>query len=943
MRHPWTPEVRQHAPLAKGPADFCGWRFEVFSSQEGQDAVLPGHNLGRQSNHERFFKQDCRRQAYNTLSLPLSNRAVLTQTQSYVSDSSPDNYPTTDEPTRDYSNAGDDADATDDAFDADVFDTKIPKQLGAYAIRELIGSGGMGQVFLAEHAPMERIVAIKMLPIDRMGDETAVARFYDEVRAASRLLHPNIVTAFDAGEAAGVHYLAMEFVDGKTLTSIVSQNGPFSVGDAAAVIRQAAMGLLHAHRAGIVHRDVKPGNLMRAADGTVKVLDLGLARISTASLITEEGDDGESDCDKSKSKGRLVGTLPFMSPEQLEDPDTVDPRSDIYSLGATMFFLLTARPPFTGEYLDQVYGHRHGEIPDLMEARDDVDMQFANIFRRMMAKSPDQRYASLDEVIDDLGNYATQTDAPMWLSEFAQRQTGSDQSTVSGGSTSGATARVFAIDFGMFYSAIAEGSPSGEIKLLSAGGGNRALFRMAVASEDNQLVFGSDAMLQRAVRPRDLVHCLPIYIGKTVVEREIAGRQCPPEVLLAMMFGKIKENGWTGKSAPHATAITVPASFDQLHRQSVLQAAQMAGFSSVRLVDRSIASVQFLLVDDEEESIGQSPSRVDNDHDQTILFVGVTGQATEVALIRRDSSRLSQLATAGHWHLGTLPWLHRLVDLTAEAFIREHNLDPRKSQRSAASLQMACERAMNSMLLMSTVTVTIDVNEQKKSVQIERRHWLQACEELAAAVRDTISKACEQASVSIDQIDTCVTLGPLLRIAMIRDAVLRGIGENVRIRAMDRADTARGAAACLAAELPGRRGIAMAPRGVTSQAIGIVVEDAKGRRRILPIIPKGTSLPARTNRRLTVGSNRDSMTLSLVESSGVDGDDWHSLGRYEFQVGESGDRTRMIGFEVNANGLLTVRAQTPGRPGSTKLPSLPEPMLSEESVAEWTKWLQRLR
>jgi molecular chaperone DnaK (HSP70) len=121
------------------------------------------------------------------------------------------------------------------------------------------------------------------------------------------------------------------------------------------------------------------------------------------------------------------------------------------------------------------------------------------------------------------------------------------------------------------------------------------------------------------------------------------------------------------------------------------------------------------------------------------------------------------------------------------------------------------------------------------------------------------------------------------------------------------------------------------------------VNDVKGRRRILPIIPKGTSLPARTNRRLTVDKNRESMTLSLVESSGVKSDDWQSLGRYEFQIGDSDNRTRMIGFEINVNGMLSVRAQAPGTPASTKLAALPTPILSEMEIAEWTQWLDRLR
>src|SRR5690606_19846547 len=131
-------------------------------------------------------------------------------------------------------------------------------------------SGGMGRVYLAEHRRMERIVAIKTLSAERMGDAAAIERFYGEVRAAGRLLHPNIVTAFDAGESGGIHYLAMEYINGPTLSQVVAEEGPLPVSDAVNVLRQAAVGLLYAHQAGVVHRDVKPANLMRASDGTVK-------------------------------------------------------------------------------------------------------------------------------------------------------------------------------------------------------------------------------------------------------------------------------------------------------------------------------------------------------------------------------------------------------------------------------------------------------------------------------------------------------------------------------------------------------------------------------------------------------------------------------------------------------------------------------------------------
>ena len=859
-----------------------------------------------------------------------------------MSDST-DNYPITEEPTCELSLDPESSEGF--VYSPTKTRASIPKKIGDYKIIELIGTGGMGQVYLAEHTRMQRVVAIKMLPVERMEDPEAISFFYEEVRAASRLMHPNIVTAFDAGEADGIHYLAMEYVQGQTLTKLVSRDGPLSVGAAAAVIRQAALGLLHAHRAGIVHRDVKPGNLMRASDGTVKVLDLGLARISSAALLTEEPqppvESGKSSDDSFSSKGRLVGTLPYMSPEQLEDPESADARSDIYSLGATLYFLLVGRPPFTGEYLDQVYGHRHGEIPDLMQVRDDVDMQFANIFKRMMAKTPKERYASLDEVIEDLGEYASKTDTPLWLAEFTQQTAIKDQSTVSGGSTAGPTSRILAIDFGMFYSATAESAPGEEIRLLSAGGPDNPLFRMAIASDDDgQLVYGNSALERRDKEPHRLAHCLPMYIGRPVVDREIGGRQCPPEVLLALLFQRIKANAWPERNPPQAIAITVPSNFDQLHRRSVLLAARLAGMTSVRLVDRSTAAVQSVFVDSDLEPLASHATDIEGDQEQTILFVGLTGQASDIAVIRRESTRLHQLATGGHWHTGTLPWLQRLVDLAAKAFVAEHAFDPRDSIKSAARLQMACEKAMNSMLLMSRVRITVVLKQKSRTVIVDRGKWLKACEDLVDGLRKTLVDVVERAGVDLEDIKQCVTLGPLMRIAVVRDAVLGGLIADADIQPTDRTDAARGAAACLASELPGRGGLRMPPRAVTSQTLGIVVEDAKKRRRILPIIPKGTGLPARTNRRLTVGRDRSSMTLSLVESSGAAGDDWHSLGRYDFEITDPSRRSRLIGFEINVNGVLQVRAQQPGKPGgSAKLAEIPTPNLSEEAIEEWMQWL----
>lgn len=911
-----------------------------------------------------------------------------------MSASSDEHYPIHDEPTRDFSSVS----GTDDSFDVDSGDAigvdsdpeaelgaNVPEQLGDYQLKGVIGSGGMGQVFLAEHVRMQRTVAVKMLRSDRMSDDEAIDRFYQEVRAASRLMHPNIVAAFDAGESDGVHYLAMEYVDGPTLTQVVSQSGPLSVGEAASVISQAGLGLLHAHRAGIVHRDVKPGNIMRAADGTIKVLDLGLAQISSAMMAAGDVDGLGGN---GSEKGKLIGTLAYMSPEQLESPEDADPRSDIYSLGAVMYFLLTGRPPFTGEYLDQVYGHRHGEIPDLMQSRDDVDLQFANVFRRMMAKSPNQRYASLDEVVDDLSGYADSKNAPLWLAEFSKRQTGGELSTFSGGSTSGASSEVLAIDIGMVYSAAAVATPLGEVKTLMAGSSaqsdtSQPLIRMAIASEDGELIYGNDAMQMRTTNPRQVVHSVPMYIGKDFVDREVCGRKCPPEVLLALMLRQATKHAWPYKAMPEAAALTVPSSYDQLHRTSILHAAQMAGLRSVRLVDRSVAAVQSLLLpgstgqpdgqtpslngklaesDDDllavsglgveaggtdgssGDSSGDSTTALPGGEDQLILFLGLTGQASEVSFIRRDATRLNQLSSAGHWHTGTMAWQHRLVDLAADAFMDRYAIDPRKHLKTALPLQVACERAMNSLLLLPLVKITIDINGEARSVSIHRNHWLEKSSDLIDGLKRNIEDARDRAGVDMDDVEKVVTVGPLLRIEPLRRALLGDYQDTTTIVAVERVDVARGAAACLAGELPGRGDVAMPPRCVTGQSIGIVVEDARGRRRILPIIPQSTALPARTNRRLTGSKKKDSMTLSLVESSGVHGEDWQSLGRYDFEFGPEAanrlKRARMIGFELNVNGLLECRAQTPGTPGSERLATLPAPMMSPEQIAEWTQWIE---
>ena len=281
------------------------------------------------------------------------------------------------------------------------------KRLRDYRLVRKIGEGGMGTVYQAVHVHLAKPVAIKILPADKLQSKQSVSRFRQEMRAVGRVNHANVVSASDAGKIDGQHFLVMELVEGADLARIIQSRGNLSVADACEIVRQAAIGLQHAHDSGLIHRDVKPSNVMLAKDGNVKLLDLGLAGLNKTELGATSN---VVVSDRLTSFGQIMGTLDYMAPEQVTASPDVDVRADVYALGATLFQLLTGMTPC---------GNRSQETPrrieailneppmDIAKLREDIPIELQALLLKMLAKSPAERPQKASDIASEIAPYAS--------------------------------------------------------------------------------------------------------------------------------------------------------------------------------------------------------------------------------------------------------------------------------------------------------------------------------------------------------------------------------------------------------------------------------------------------------------------------------------------------------------------------------------------------------
>ena len=264
--------------------------------------------------------------------------------------------------------------------------------LGPYRLEQFVGGGGMGAVFRAHDTTLDRVVAVKVLSRAQSADDEMLRRFRNEAQSAARLDHENIGRVHAVGSDRGWHYIVFEYIEGRNLRDLVRDEGPFAVGRAMDVVAQVADALEHASARDVVHRDIKPSNIVITPAGRARLVDMGLARLAPTA--------GDADLTVS---GMTLGTVDYISPEQARDPRAADVRSDLYSLGCTLFYMLVGRAPFAeGTMVQKLLQHQQDAPPDITAIRPDVPVRLAAILARLMAKDPHDRYQRPAVLMADL-------------------------------------------------------------------------------------------------------------------------------------------------------------------------------------------------------------------------------------------------------------------------------------------------------------------------------------------------------------------------------------------------------------------------------------------------------------------------------------------------------------------------------------------------------------
>lgn len=806
--------------------------------------------------------------------------------------------------------------------------------LGEYLLLERIGSGGMGEVFRAEHRTMNRQVALKILSRAIADRPDLLERFFHEIRAVAKLMHPNIVTAFDAGSAGGVHYLVMELVTGELLSRRVARQGPLNTELAVDILAQAARGLEYAHSQGVIHRDIKPSNLMISENGTLKILDFGLAQLERPTQLND--------------KHRVfMGTVEYMSPEQVEHADKVDARSDLYSLGATLFFLLTGKPMFEGEQMQVAMAQMRQNPPALYQVRSDVDLRLDAIFQRLVAKSPAERFPSARSLLEALSHSrllgatgsATAIDAGTPLRTPPDRPT-------SGGTTHSTITRTLgavAIDLGMLASAVAYFDPQNGAQVVDYPDSGQTVRNM-LWSDGEHLVIGAEAATLRQTQPDKVFHSLQRWIGLKQIERPFGGRMVPPEIPLAAMLRYLINNSQRSVPAASHVAVTVPAGYDQMHRLAIQNACRVAGLELLQLIDKPLAAAVAWI--DTHMRLSASGGHV-HANNSTLLVVHLGGTGLEASVVEVQGLAATMRGTSGNAKQGTLRWQSRLAEFFSERFRALHNRDVREDIAAAARLQRTVEMALHRLGKSHKVDVKFEWRQASIQETLTQEGLLALAPPLVAAIKQTVEQACKMARVDYADIDHVLLTGGMMRIDALQRIVKQLLPQRTSMTYMEKAEVAQGAALHAQHLMPLAPTNAALPyaRTATSYDLGLLVADGQGKSKPRILIHAGTPLPTAVTRSLRSAPADHTPLLQMIESTNVGQSTWHRLGSLDLrQVFPNlpAQTSLQLRLSVDESGQLNTQVVHADTGRTAPFPSLNEGTLAPLSIPAWKAWLETI-
>lgn len=805
--------------------------------------------------------------------------------------------------------------------------------LGDYVLLGKIGAGGMGRVFKARHRHMERLVAVKVLAPGALRDPDRVRRFHREMKAAASLFHRNIVTAFDAREEGGINYLVMEYVEGLSLNRVVEQHGPTAVDRTIDFILQAARGLDYAHSRGVIHRDIKPSNLIVDTEGVVKILDMGTARLDDSPAAADLTQDGE-----------VMGTVNYMSPEQAADPRNVDARADIYSLGCSLYFLLTGKPVYTGDIVQTLLAHIQHPIPSLKEEREDVPDYLDAIFQRMVAKEPEDRYESVKDLIDDLENHRT-PEEKLQTSPVAEKDSEASSSLLASAAIAdqaklaGAERETPAvgIDLGTAFAKIAcilpDGTPS---TLANSDGESRT--PCAVSINGMNVATGQKAKQMMKDQPEFTAEGLRLLVGTKQSVQDLGHEQYPVEALLGLLLANVADEGRRHIGMFKNVVMTVPAHFHEVQRRCIQEVGYIAGLDVLDIINEPTAA-----------AIGQGLQRGWPTNQRAageplnVLVIDMGAAKTDASVLQVAGRRYTVLGTSGDLQLGGRDFDRQLAGWVAQLFVDGYAYDPRQHPRSMASLLKSCEETRIKLTDEDSTVRTLKLGGHAAKLTVNRAKLAEVSPEPIERLRRVITESLELSGLDWDDVDHVLLTGGASQMPLLSGLVKQLAGRAVSF-IQSEPDAVVHGAAYYANHLLGRQTAqpALEINEAAPHSLGVVGVDRQTRnRKNVVLIPRTTPLPATVKRTFkTRAAGQGPIVVHIIEGEASSPDKCTPVGKcvIEDLPGDLPPGSPFsVEFQYAGNGRLTVFVETSDGV-RTKQDILRAHSLRPVDVYRWREW-----